>query len=257
MASFFLAKPVCMCYNITLYYKSGSDCLKLKALRAAFPHTIPILTGFLFLGMTYGVFMRVSGFNFIYSGLISLTVFAGSMQFVAVNLLLGAFDPLQALVMTLMINGRHLFYGISLLEKYRGLGFKKIYMIFGLCDESFSVNCSAEAPEGVDPGWFMFFVTLLNQMYWVAGTVLGGIFGAFIPFSTEGLDFVMTAMFAVIFLEQLLKERDHVPSFIGVGVSVLALALFGADGFIIPALCAVVVLLTLYRGRYEKGGEEK
>lgn len=232
----------------------GSDRLKLKALRAAFPHTIPILTVFLFLGMTYGVFMNVSGFNFIYSGLISLTVFAGSMQFVAVNLLLGAFDPMQALVMTLMINGRHLFYGVSLLEKYRGIGLKKLYMIFGLCDESFSINCSAEIPEGVDRGWFMFFVTLLNQMYWVAGTVLGGIFGSFVPFSTEGLDFVMTAMFAVILIEQLLNEKDHVPSLGGLVISVIALTFFGQDSFIIPALLAIVVFLTAYRGRYEKRG---
>ena len=231
--------------------------MKLKALRAAFPHTIPILTGFLFLGMTYGVFMRVSGFGVLFSALVSLTVFAGSMQFVAVNLLLGAFEPLQAIVMTLVINARHLFYGVSLLSKYKDVGAKKIYMIFGLCDESFSVNCSAEPPAGVDSGWFMFFVTLLNQIYWVAGTVLGGIFGAFIPFSTEGLDFVMTAMFVVIFLEQILKEKDHVPSLMGCAVSVLALIAFGSDGFIIPALCVIVLLLTLYRGRHEKGGGAK
>ena len=124
-----------------------------------------------------------------------------------------------------------------------------------MCDESFSINCSAEPPDGVDSGWFMFFVTLLNQIYWVMGTVLGGIFGSFIPFSTEGLDFVMTAMFAVIFLEQLMKEKDHVPSLAGLGISVLALLIFGEDGFIIPALCAVVILLSLYRSRFERGGE--
>lgn len=231
--------------------------MKLKALRAAFPHTVPILTGFLFLGMTYGVFMKVSGFSVFFSAMVSLTVYAGSMQFVAVNLLLGVFDPLQAIVMTLVINARHLFYGVSLLDKYKGLGWKKPYMIFGLTDESFSVNCSAEPPEGVDRGWFMFFVTLLNQIYWVTATVLGGIFGSFIPFSTEGLDFVMTAMFTVIFLEQILKEKDHVPSIMGCSVSVLALIAFGSDGFIIPALLAIVLLLTLYRGRSERGGDVK
>lgn len=226
--------------------------MKLKALKAAIPYTIPILTGYLFLGMTYGVLMSASGFNLIYSVLISLTVYAGSMQFVAVNLLLGAFDPLNAFVITLMLNCRHLFYGVSLLDKYKGTGLKKLYMIFGLTDESFSVICSAEAPEGIDRGWFMFFLTLLNQIYWVSGTAIGGIFGTFIPFSAEGLDFVMTAMFTVIYLEQILKEKDHVPSLLGVTVSLLALIFLGKDSFIIPALCAIVALLTLYRGRYEK-----
>ncbi len=231
--------------------------MKIKALRAAFPHTVPILTGFLFLGMTYGVFMSASGFNFVYSGLVSLTVYAGSVQFVAVNLLLGAFDPIQALILTLMINGRHIFYGVGLLDKYRNLGIRLPYMIFGLTDETFSVNCSAEIPRDVDAGWFMFFVTLLNQIYWVAGSVLGGLFGEIVKIPSTGLEFVMTAMFTVIFIEQLLKEKDHTPSVMGVGVSLLSLVLFGSDGFIIPALCAVVILLLLYRRRYEKGGYEK
>lgn len=103
-----------------------------KALKCAFPHTLPILAGFLFLGITYGIYMNVSGFSFWYPMLMSMTIFAGSMEFVAVNLLLGAFDPLQALVMTLMINARHLFYGISMLDKYRGTGWKKWYLIFGM-----------------------------------------------------------------------------------------------------------------------------
>lgn len=230
--------------------------MKRKALRAAFPHTLPILAGFLFLGMTYGIYMNVSGFSFVYPLLMSMTIFAGSVEFVAVNLLLGAFDPLQALVMTLVINARHLFYGISMLDRYSGTGLKKLYLIFGMCDESFSINCTAEIPEDVDRGWFMFFVTMLNQIYWVTGATLGGIFGSLISFSTEGLDFVMTAMFVVIFLEQWLKEKDHVPSIMGAAISLLALAAFGSDGFIIPALLAVIVSLTLYRGRYEKGGHE-
>ena len=180
-----------------------------KALFAAFPNTIPILAGFLFLGMTYGIYMNVSGFSFWYPCLMSLTIFAGSVEFVAVNLLLGAFHPIQALAMTLMLNARHLFYGISMLDRFRGLGLKKIYLIFGMCDETFSINYTAEIPPDVDRGWFMFFVTLLNHLYWFAGATLGGIFGSFITFNTEGLDFVMTAMFVVIFLEQWLKEERH------------------------------------------------
>lgn len=228
-----------------------------KAFRAAFPHTIPIFAGFWFLGMTYGIYMNVSGFSFWYPMLMSLTIFAGSMEFVAVNLLLGAFNPLQALAMTLMINARHLFYGISMLDKYGKCGWKKIYLIFGLCDESFSINYTAKVPEGVDRGWFMFFVTMLNQIYWFTGSTMGGIFGSLIRFDTKGLDFVMTAMFVVIFLEQWLKEKRHESALLGLGISLFSLILFGADNFIIPAMLAILAVLTLLRRGLEEGGEEK
>ena len=224
-----------------------------KAFRAAFPHTIPIFAGFWFLGMTYGIYMNVSGFSFWYPMLMSLFIFAGSMEFVAVNLLLGAFDPLQALAMTLMINARHLFYGISMLDRYRGQGWKKIYLIFGMCDESFSINYTAKIPEDVDSGWFMLFVTLLNHFYWFFGATLGGVFGSFIHFNTEGLDFVTTAMFVVIFLEQWMKEKKHISAVVGILLSLLCLIAFGADNFVIPAMLAIFVSLTLLQGRL-KGG---
>lgn len=222
-----------------------------KAFRCAFPHTIPIFAGFWFLGLTYGIYMNVSGFSFWYPMLMSLTIFAGSAEFVAVNLLLGAFNPLQALTMTLMINARHLFYGISMLDRYRGTGWKKYYLIFGMCDESFSINYTAEIPKDVDRGWFMFFVTLLNHFYWFFGATLGGIFGSLIHFNTEGLDFVMTAMFVVIFLEQWLKEKDHISALAGTGLSVLCLLAFGADNFIIPAMLSIIILLTIIRNKVE------
>ena len=226
----------------------------LTALKAAFPYTIPIFAGFTFLGMTYGIYMNVSGFSFWYPMLMSMTIFAGSMEFVAVNLLLGAFNPVQALAMTLMLNARHLFYGIAMLDKYRGTGLKKIYLIFGMCDESFSINCTAQVPEGVDKGLFMFFVTLLNQLYWVCGATMGGIFGSLIHFNTEGLDFVMTAMFVVIFLEQWLKEESHVSSLLGLGLSALSLIAFGQDKFMIPAMAAILGVLLLLKKVLEKGG---
>ena len=226
-----------------------------KAFKTAFPSTIPIMAGFLFLGATYGIYMNISGFSFVYPMIMSVTIFAGSVEFVAVNLLLGAFNPLQALVVTVMINARHLFYGISMLDKYRGRGWKTPYLIFGMCDETFSINYTAEIPKDVDQGQVMLFVTLLNQIYWFTGATLGGIFGSFLPFDTEGLEFVMTAMFVVIFLEQWLKEKQHVSPLTGLGASMLCLLAFGSDNFIIPAMLAILVVLTLIRRPLEKGGK--
>ena len=218
-----------------------------KALFTAFPHTLPIFAGFWFLGLTYGIYMNASGFSFWYPMIMSLTIFAGSVEFVAVNLLLGAFNPLQALAMTLMINARHLFYGISMLDKYKGTGWKKFYLIFGMCDESFSINYTANIPAEVDRGWFMFFVTLLNHIYWFTGATLGGIFGSLIQFNTEGLEFVMTAMFVVIFLEQWLKEKRHTSALLGLGLSLICLLAFGSESFILPAMLAILGVLTLLR----------
>lgn len=224
-----------------------------KALKSAFPCTVPIFAGFLLLGMTYGIYMNVSGFSFWYPMFMSLTIFAGSAEFVAVNLLLGPFRPFQALAMTLMLNARHLFYGISMLDKYRGTGLKKIYLIFGMCDESFSINCTAEIPEDVDRGWFMFFVTLLNHLYWFSGAALGGLFGSFIHFNTEGLDFVMTAMFVVIFMEQWMKEKHHGSALLGLGLSFLCLLAFGPGRFMVPSMIAILAALTLLQKPFEKG----
>ncbi len=225
-----------------------------RALRAAFPHTIPIFAGFCFLGMTYGIYMNVSGFSFVYPMLMSLTIFGGSLEFVAVTMLLGTFAPLQTLIMTLMLQARHLFYGIAMLDKYKGVGWKKYYLIFGMCDESFSINYTAQVPEGVDRGWFMFFVTLLNQAYWVLGATLGGLLGSLISFNTQGLDFVMTAMFVVIFLEQWLKEKKHYTALIGIGAAVVCRLLFAADNFMVPTMICILVFLTLLRKPIEKAG---
>ena len=228
-----------------------------KAFKAAFPHTIPIFAGFWFLGITYGLYMKVSGFSFWYPMFMSMIIFAGSMEFITVNMLLGAFHPLQAFLMTLMINARHLFYGISMLDKFKGTGAKKPYLIFGMCDESFSINYSADIPEGVDKGWFMFFVTLLNQFYWVTGATLGGIFGGFINFDTTGLDFAMTALFVVIFLEQWLKEKNHINAVLGIVLAVICLVIFGSENFMIPSMISILTALTLLRGTLEKKEEEK
>ena len=232
----------------------GTKGTRRRALAAAFPNTIPIFAGFWFLGLAYGIYMNVSGFSFWYPMLMSLTIFGGSLEFVAVSMLLGAFAPLQTLLMTLMIQARHLFYGIAMLDRFKGMGWKKFYLIFGLCDETFSINFTAKIPPDVDRGWFMFFVTLLNHLYWFTGSTLGGILGSLLSFDTEGLDFVMTAMFVVIFLEQWLKEKKHYTALIGTAASVACLLGFGADTFLIPTMVCILFFLTVLRKPIEKAG---
>lgn len=223
-----------------------------SAFFSAFPNTIPILVGFLFLGIAYGIYMNQSGFKFYYPMFMSFIIFAGSVEFATVSWLLGSFDPVNIFFLTLMINARHLFYGLSMLEKYNIHGWKKLYLIYGMCDESFSINTTVDVPKDIDKGWFMFFVTMLNQIYWVAGATIGGIFGSFIPFDTKGIEFVMTALFVVIFLENWLKEKDHSASVIELFISFICLTVFKGTNFIIPSMIIIITVLTLLRGRLEK-----
>ena len=226
--------------------------MRRKALKAAFPCTIPIMTGFIFLGAAYGIYMNASGFSFVYPLFMSMLIYGGSLEFVAVEMLLSPFAPLQVFIMALLIQARHLFYGLSMLDKFKGTGWKKFYLIYGMCDETFSVNYTADIPEDVDRGWFMFFVTLLNQFYWVASATTGGIIGSLLKINTDGISFVMTAMFVVIFMDQWLKEDQHLSSLIGLGVSLICLLIFGVDSFMIPTMITIVVLLTVLRHRLEK-----
>lgn len=222
-----------------------------RAFTAAFPRTIPIMTGFLFLGAAYGIYARGAGLPAAVPIAMAAVVFAGSMEFVAVDMMTAgaAFDPLGALLMAVMVNARHLFYGISLLDKYKNTGKKKWYLVFGLCDETFSVNCTADIPDDVDSGWFYFFVTLLNQVYWVTGAALGTLAGTF--FTVEGLDFVMTALLTVLFVDNLLKEKSHIGSVIGVCAALACLLIFGGS-FIIPAMLLILLLLTIFRKPIER-----
>lgn len=221
--------------------------MKKKAIRTAFLDTIPVMTGYVFLGFGFGILLHQSGYGALWCLAMSLFIYAGSMQYMAVSLLSGGAGLLTAALTTFVVNARHLFYGISMLDKYKGTGLKKLYLIFGMCDESFSINYTAKIPENVDKGWFMLFITLLNQLYWVTGSTLGGIFGSFLHFNTEGLDFVMTAMFVVIFLEQWLKDKDHISSCLGLALPLLCLILFGADHFLLPAMAALLAVLSLMR----------
>lgn len=224
-----------------------------KALFAAFPHTTPILAGFLVLGMSYGVYARASGLGFWTPVCMAVVVFGGSLEFVAVSMLVSAFAPVQTFLMALMIQARHLFYGISMLERYKDKGWKKVYLIYALCDETFSINCAVRPPEGVDEGWFMFFVSLLDQCYWLTGTAIGAAMGGVLPFSTEGMDFAMTALFVVIFLDQWRKEKRHWTALIGVLSAAGCLLVFGADGFLIPTMACILVFLTGFRKPIERG----
>lgn len=220
--------------------------MKRKAFKAALPYTIPICIGFIFLGMSYGFLMKSKGFSLAYPMLMSLFIFAGSMEFVTVNLLLSAFNPLHAFFLALMVNARHLFYGISMLTKYQNVGIKKLYLIYGMCDESFTINC-AVSPDGVDKGWFMFFVTLLNHFYWVIGATAGALLGYVIHFDTTGIEFVMTALFVVMLLNQWEEKEHHGHALVGIICSLACLAVFGSDGFLIPAMALIVVYFIITR----------
>ncbi len=225
-----------------------------KAFKAAFPKTVPILAGFLFLGFSYGVYMNVSGFSFVYPMAMSIVIFGGSLEFLTVSMLLSPFAPLQVFIVSLMIQARHLFYGISMLDRFKGTGLKKLYLIYGMCDETFSVNYVADVPNDVDRGWFMFFVTLLNQIYWVSGATLGGLFGSLITFNTKGLDFVMTALFAVIFLDRLINEKKHYTAVIGVVSALICRIIFGANSFMLPTMGLMLFWLTVLKQPLERSG---
>ncbi len=234
---------------------------KLKTLKraayVAFPHSLPILAGYGFLGLTYGICMSVNGLHPLYTFFMCLFLYGGSTQIVGVSLLTAAFDPVNSFIITFILCARHIFYGISMLENYKGLGLKKIYMIFAMVDETFSINYSAQPPSDVDRGWFMFFVSLFNQIYWIIGSTAGALFGTMIKFSTEGIEFVMTSMFVVIFIEQWKKDKNHLSAFIGLGVSLISLIIFGADNFIIPSMIGIFTVLTLSKKHLErKVGDE-
>lgn len=218
---------------------------RMKALKSAVPYTIPILAGFLFLGFSYGFLMVSKGFALWVPLAMSTIVYAGSMQFAAVPLLLSGFNPIYAFLLTLMVNARHVFYGLSMLKPYNQAGIKKYYLIFAMSDETFSLTYSARPPEGVDRGWFMVFISLLNQLYWIGGTLLGALVGNFVPMNTEGIDFALVALFVVIFIEQWESTKQHIPALIGVGTSLVCLLVFGPERFLLPAMVLIVLLFAV------------
>lgn len=228
--------------------------MKRKALKAAFPLTLPVMAGYLFLGLGFGILLESKGFSFIWAFFMSVIIYAGSMQYVGIDLLAGGASLISTAIMTVMIQIRHLFYGLSLIEKYKHAGRKKIMMIHELTDETYSLVATSEPPEGVDVGWFYFFISMLDHIYWIVGCTLGALFGSLIEFNTKGVDFVMTALFIVLFTDQWMTAKDHRPALIGVGCSFLCLILFGSDRFIVPAMVSILAFLSIFRKKLDKEG---
>ena len=217
------------------------------AFRAALPATVPVMTGYLCLGMAFGVLMKTNGYGVVWSVLMSLMCFAGSMQFITITLLTSAFDPLQAFLLSIMVNARHIFYGLAVLEKYKGLGKLRAFLIFSLTDETFSLVSTLEPPEGVARKDFYFWLSLLDYSYWVIGSAIGGLLGSLLTFNTTGLDFALTALFVVLFMEQWKRKENRPAGLIGIGCTAVSLLVFGADNLVIPAM--VLILAVLLGGR--------
>ena len=221
-----------------------------KTLKLAFRATLPVMAGYMVLGIGFGVLLQNRGYGFLWAFLMSLSIYAGSLQYAALDLISGGASLITTALMTLMINARHFFYGLSMLEKYQDTGRKKPYLIFALTDETYSLVITPP-PEGVEPGAYWFLVTLIDHIWWVSGSVIGGLLGPILPFDSTGMDFAMTALFTVIFLEQWLSSDSHIPGLLGLGISLLCLAALGPDRFVIPAMVLITLILSALHRRLE------
>jgi 4-azaleucine resistance transporter AzlC len=217
------------------------------ALHAAFRDTVPVMTGYVFLGFGFGILLQQSGYGVLWAGAMSLFIYAGSMQYMTISLLTGGAGLLTAALTTLVVNARHLFYGISMVDAYKGTGKKKPYLIFALTDETYSLVSRQQVPEGINYHSYCFLVSLLDQIYWVAGSVLGSLAGSLIPINYEGIEFVLTALFVTIFVEQWLSTDNHIPALIGTVSTAACLLLFGKGIFLIPSMVVIALTLTLLR----------
>lgn len=227
---------------------------KSKGIKIAFIKSLPVMAGYIVLGIGFGILLKKAGYGLFWAFLMSFTIYAGSMQYVAVSLLTSGASLISAALTTLMVNARHLFYGVSMIDKYKGAGAKKPYLIFALTDETYSLLCGEEQPEKIDFFWYSFFVSLFNQCYWILGSVLGSALGTLIAFDTAGIDFSMTALFVTVFVEQWITTKNHLPAIAGLACSVVCLLFFGADSFLIPTMISITVVLFLCRDIMEKEG---
>lgn len=227
----------------------GKDEREMTA-KYAFKQSIPIMAGYIVLGMGFGVLLEAKGYGVLWAIAMSVFIYAGSMQYVAIDLITGGASVIATALMTLMVNARHLFYGISMLDKYKDTGKYKPYLILALTDETYSLVCSGEIPDGIDQNKYYFLVSLFDQIYWVFGSVAGSVLGSVLNFNTTGIDFSMTALFLVVFVEQWKSTKDHKSAVTGVVASVVCLLIFGAGNFVIPAMISItVILLLMKKGR--------
>ena len=226
-----------------------------RSLAAAFPHTVPVLMGYLAIGIVFGWMLASIGYNAIWAFFMSLTIYAGSGQYLGVQLLSELAPLTDVAFLTFILSFRHLVYGLSLLDKFKGMGIRKPYMILALTDETYALLANVQAPEGVDEKQFYFSIALLDHLYWIAGSVLGAIAGSLIKINTQGIDFAMTALFLVIAVEQWESYPSHIPALLGAGGTLAALLLFGPDNMLIPALCVIVLGLVLLRGQLDRAEE--
>ncbi len=214
-----------------------------KEMRFAFTQSIPVMLGYIFLGIAYGLLLYHGGYGWVWAFLTSLTIYAGSMEFMLITLLTSGAGLLYSAVMTLFINGRHIFYGLSFVDKFPKMGKAYPYMVFSLTDETYSVLCNLKVPEGYSEKRISLMIAMMDQSYWVAGSVLGNLVGLWITFDSTGIDFAMTALFVVIVLDQWMENKEHSPALIGAGVGILCLVFLGADKFLLPALTITSLIL--------------
>ena len=219
--------------------------MKSSIFRTAFLDTVPVMTGYLFLGFGFGIYLNENGYGLPWAFAMSLFIYAGSMQYVAVSLMTSGASLLVTALTTLMVNARHLFYGISMVDRYKGSGKQKPYLIFALTDETYSLVSQYQLPQGADRHRYCFLISLFDQIYWVAGSVLGSLVGTMIPLNYEGIDFVLTALFVTIFAEQWLSTDNHISAVTGVASTLVCLLLFGPDIFLIPSMVIIAVTLTV------------
>ena len=217
--------------------------------RKAFLTSLPVMAGYVVLGIGFGILLRNAGYGVAWAAAMAVLIYAGSMQYVGIGLLAGGAGIITTILTTVMVNARHLFYSISMVDRYKNAGRYKPYLIFALTDETYSLLCDGETPDREHADLYRFLVSLFNQLYWITGCLLGSLLGAILPFSSAGIEFSMTALFTASFTEQWLRTREHIPALTGLFSTLLCLLVFGPENFLIPAMLLITLILTLLRGR--------